>query len=131
VGQKGKMKKQQEGKMKKVEAKIEKGKKELEVCEDKKCPFHGELSLRGRTFYGYVTKKLPTRIKIEFERTLYIKKFERYMKKKTKMHAKLPACMVDKIEVGDYVKIVECRPLSKILHFVVVEKIRGREETGK
>lgn len=123
-------------KMKKAEAKTENrekktSKQELEVCNDKKCPFHGSLSLRGRTFYGYVVKKLPTRIKIEFERTLYIKKFERYMKKKTKIHAKLPPCMKDKIQLGDYVKIVECRPLSKILHFVVTEKIRGKEETGK
>ena len=81
---------------------------------------------RGRTFEGTVTKKFPTRVVIEFERTVYIIKYERYARKKTRLHARLPQGM--DINVGDYVKVRECRPLSKIIHFVVIEKIRSAGE---
>lgn len=81
---------------------------------------------RGRIFEGTVTKKFPTRVVIEFERTVYIIKYERYARKKTRLHAKLPQGM--DINVGDYVKVRECRPLSKIIHFVVIEKIRSAGE---
>ena len=84
------------------------------------------VGTRGRTFEGTVTKKFPKRIVIEFEKTVYIPKYERYFKRKTKLHARLPEGM--DIEVGDYVKIRECRPLSKIIHFVVIEKIRSAED---
>jgi small subunit ribosomal protein S17 len=81
---------------------------------------------RGRTFEGTVTKKFPTRVVIEFERTVYIIKYERYARKKTRLHARLPQGM--DVNVGDYVRVRECRPLSKIIHFVVIEKIRSAGE---
>lgn len=86
----------------------------------------GLVGTRGRTFEGTVTKKFPTRVVIEFERTVYIIKYERYARKKTRLHARLPQGM--DINVGDYVKVRECRPLSKIIHFVVIEKIRSAGE---
>ncbi len=51
-------------------------------CNDFACPNHGDISLRGRIFRGTVIKKFPKRIVIEFERTIYIKKYERYSKEK-------------------------------------------------
>lgn len=83
------------------------------------------IKLRGRTFKGIVVKKFPGRISIEFERTVYINKYERYSKKKTKLHAKLPKELEAKINVGDYVEIRECRPISKIINFIVVGKVKG------
>jgi small subunit ribosomal protein S17 len=59
---------------------------------------------------------------------IYVKKYERYARAKTKIHARLPDCMDNKINVGDYIRVRECRPLSKIIHFVVVEKIKGLKE---
>ena len=94
-------------------------------CSDEKCPFHGSLKTRGRTFEGNVIKKFPKRIVIEFYRTVYIPKYERYVKSRTRLHARLPDCKKDEVNVGDYVKIKECRPLSKIIHFVFIEKIRS------
>ena len=70
-----------------------------EKCTDKDCPTHGSLKVRGRHFKGKVVKKLPRRIAIEFERVLRVKKYERYMKRKTKIHARLPDCLKDEIEV--------------------------------
>lgn len=81
------------------------------------------VGTRGRTFEGAVTKKFPKRVVIELERTIYHQKYERFFKKKTRLHARLPDAI--NVEVGDYIKIRECRPLSKIIHFIVVEKIRS------
>lgn len=81
------------------------------------------VGTRGRIFKGIVTKKFPTRVAIEFERTVYMPKYERYYKKKTRLHAHLPKGI--DVDVGDYIKIQECRPLSKIIHFIVLEKISG------
>ncbi len=96
-------------------------------CADKQCPFHGKLKLRGRRFKGHVIKKANRRVAIMFERIIYVKKYERQMKKNTKVHARLPDCMKQDINIGDYIEVRECRPLSKIIHFCVVKKIREGE----
>ena len=100
-------------------------KKELISCADKKCPFHGEIKVRGREYKGTVLKKFPKRVVIEFQKTIYIRKFERYANRKTRLHAWLPACLSEEIKVGDYIKVGECRPLSKIIHFVVIKKLNS------
>jgi len=105
-------------------------KKKIE-CKDKFCPKHGSISLRGRTFKGKIMKKFPKRVVIEFERTLYIKKYERYAKRKTKLHARLPDCMFDEVDIGDYIEIMESRPISKIINFVVIKKISGKDKESK
>jgi len=85
------------------------------------------ITTRGRSFKGTVVKKFPTRAVVEFERVVFIPKYERYCKKKTRLHARLPANM--EIKVGDHIKIKECCPLSKIIHHIVIEKIRSADET--
>ena len=114
-------------KRKKTEKKKKKPEKEeMELgCRDKDCPEHGKLKLHGRTFKGIVISKHDKRIAIELERMIYIKKYERYAKTKTKIHARLPRCKEREVNVGDRVKVKECRPLSKIIHFVFLEKIKG------
>jgi len=109
---------------KQKEKKQEKKKIENTSCADPICPVHGGIKLRGRTFRGTVIKKFPKRIVIMFGRTVYLKKYERYAKKRTKLHARVPDCMADEINIGDYVEIKECRKVSKIINFVVVKKIR-------
>ncbi len=92
-----------------------------------------KIKARGRIFSGKIIKKFPRRVVIEFERSVYIRKYERYAKSRTKIHARLPDYMKDKINVGDWVKVRECRPLSKIIHFIIIEKIKGegKEENKK
>jgi len=103
-----------------------------EDCNDKNCHLHGNLKARGKVFEGVVIKKHHKRIAIEFERMIYIRKYERYAKSKTKIHARLPECMEKEINLGDLIQVQECRPLSKIIHFVVIKKIKGAEvETKK
>ena len=83
------------------------------------------ISSRGRTFEGFVTKKFPTRVVIEFDNPIYVSKYERFFRKKTRIHANLPKNM--NVEVGDYVRVQECRPISKIIHHVVVKKLIAEE----
>ena len=97
-------------------------KKEVKPLKEKK------ILTRGKTFEGRIIRKFPKRIVIEFERMNYIRKYERYAKSRTRIHARVPEEFEDKIKVGDLVKIQECRPLSKIIHFVVIEKIKNSED---
>lgn len=83
------------------------------------------MATHGRVFQGYVTKKFATRVVVEFDRSAYVQKYERFLKDKTRLHARLPEAM--DVSVGDYVKVQECRPLSKIIHFVVIEVVRKGE----
>lgn len=91
-----------------------------ERCEDPNCPFHGTLSVRGQILEGIVTSNKAERT-ITVERSFYkfIRKYERYEKRKSKISAHLPDCI--QVNVGDAVKIAECRPLSKTKQFVVIE----------
>jgi small subunit ribosomal protein S17 len=98
------------------------------VCKDIDCHEHGNLKVRGKTFGGMVIKKFPRRITIEFERMVYVRKYERYAKSKTKIHTRLPDCMKDSVNVGDYVRVQECRPLSKIIHFAFIQKLKNVED---
>lgn len=97
-------------------------------CTDRDCPTHGKLKVRGRLFEGTIKKKFPRRIMIEFERMIYVKKYERYAKSRTKIHARVPQCMEKEVKVGDLVWVQECRPLSKIVHFVFIKKIKSSSE---
>ena len=83
---------------------------------------------RGRTFEGIVKKKFHKRVVIEFERMIYVKKYERYTKSRTRIHARLPESMEKEINVGDLIKVQECRPLSKMIHFIVIKKIKSISE---
>jgi small subunit ribosomal protein S17 len=91
-----------------------------ERCEDPNCPFHGTLPVRGQILEGIVTSNKAERT-ITVERSFYkfIQKYERYEKRKSKITAHKPDCI--QVNIGDAVKIAECRPLSKTKQFVVIE----------
>ncbi len=117
--------------MKKMKSKAEKQEAKIvgTECKDRDCPIHGNLKTRGRIFEGIVIKKIQKRVVISFERMIYVKKYERYAKSRTKIHARLPSCMEKEINQGDLIRIQECRPLSKIIHFAVINKIKNAEDT--
>ncbi len=91
-------------------------------CNDKNCPFHGDLRVRGQILRGRVVKVYQKTATIERELIRYVPKYERYMKKKSKLHAHNPPCINAK--PGDIVTIAECRPISKTKSFVIVEVVR-------
>ena len=91
-------------------------------CEDTKCPYHGNTKLRGRILTGkVVSTKMNQTIVIQRDYAYYVKKYQRYERRNSKIAAHLPAC----IEAGidDVVKIAECRQLSKTVAFVVIENL--------
>lgn len=93
-------------------------------CEDSKCPFHGRLKVRGQVLEGrVVSDKMHSTVVVEREYYRYLKKYERQEKRRSRINAHNPSCIDAKI--GDVVKIIECRPLSKTKNFVVVEKLEG------
>ncbi len=114
-----KAKKMKEVKEKEVNVKLE-ASKAKESCNDIKCPFHGNLKLRGRVFVGTViSHKMAKTITVEWPRQIFLSKYERFEKRRSRVKAHLPSCI--KLKVGDRVKIAECRPLSKTKNFVVIE----------
>lgn len=93
-----------------------------ESCDDKNCPFHGSLSIRGQIITGVVSSaKMQDSILVRREYMNYVPKYERYEKRMSTYSAHCPPCI--KTRVGDKVRIAECRPLSKTVSFVTVEKI--------
>jgi len=108
-----------------------KGKEDLpsKSCEDINCPFHGNLSLRGMSFIGTVisTNMHKTAV-VEWIRRYFLPKYERYEKRRTKVHVHNPLCIDAKI--GDRVQIKQCRQLSKTKNFVIVKKL-GKEKLFK
>ncbi|HZD43813.1 MAG TPA: 30S ribosomal protein S17 [Methanomicrobiales archaeon] len=91
-------------------------------CTDAYCPFHGTLPVRGQVITGkVVSDRMEGSVVVGRDYLQYIKKFNRYEKRSSRIHAHNPPCINAK--VGDMVTIAECRPISKTKHFVVVEVI--------
>jgi small subunit ribosomal protein S17 len=92
-------------------------------CNDKLCPFHGHLSIRGKIFTGtVVSAKAKKMVVVAREYPRPIAKYKRFQRSRSKMHAYLPECM--ELVEGNEVRIAECRPLSKTISFVVIEVSR-------
>merc|ERR1712025_1353057 len=87
----------------------------------KKCPFTGDVLIRGRILTGVVKKmKMQRTIIIRRDYLHFIKKYGRFEKRHTNMAVHLSPCFRD-VELGDLVTVGECRPLSKTVRFNVVK----------
>ncbi len=98
------------------------------VCEnDINCPFHGSIRLRGRMLKGtVVSTKMHDTIIIQKQFDHFVKKYERYERRHTRVAAHCPACI--DVNIGDEVQICETRRISKTVSFVVVERTKKGEE---
>lgn len=89
-------------------------------CDDKNCPYHGNLSVRGRLFDGRVTgAKARKTATLQKDIPIYFSKFKRYARGKSTIHAHIPGCI--EVQNGDSVLAAECRPISKSVSYVIVE----------
>jgi small subunit ribosomal protein S17 len=92
---------------------------------DVNCPFHGSLRLRGQVLEGTIASLGMARtVVVERDNIRYMQKYERYEKRTSALSAHLPSCIGD-VAVGDKVKLMECRPLSKTVSFCVIENNGG------
>ncbi|MFC6824362.1 30S ribosomal protein S17 [Halopelagius fulvigenes] len=95
-----------------------------EACSDANCPFHGTLSVRGQTLEGTVASTdMEKTVVVEREYDVRVPKYDRYMKRRSRIPAHAPPCM--DLAEGDTVRIAETRPLSKTKAHVVVEIVGG------
>lgn len=88
---------------------------------DKKCPFTGNVAIRGRILRGVVVKmKMQRTIVIRRDYLHYIKKYNRFEKRHKNMSVHLSPCFRD-VAVGDIVTVGECRPLAKTVKYYVLK----------
>merc|ERR1712061_970443 len=97
---------------------------------DKKCPFTGNVAIRGRLLTGVVTKlKMQRTCTIRRDYLHYIKKYNRFEKRHKMLSAHVSPAFRD-IKGGDLVTVGECRPLAKTVKFNVI-KINKTKSTKK
>jgi len=86
---------------------------------DKKCPFAGNVSIRGRILKGLVVStKMKNTIIVRRDYLHYISKYRRFEKRHKNIAAHCSPAFT--VKEGDVVTIGECRPLSKTVSFNVV-----------
>ena len=97
---------------------------------DKKCPFTGNVSIRGRILTGVVkTHKMNRTLIMKMDYLHYIKKYQRYEKRHTNLPAHISPCF--RVKEGDTVVVGQCRPLSKTVRFNVLKVIPSGSKSGK
>merc|ERR1711973_702529 len=88
---------------------------------DKKCPFTGNVSIRGRILTGIVASmKMKRTIVLRRDYLHFIKKYQRYEKRHKTLSAHMSPCFRD-VNLGDLVTVGQCRPLSKTVRFNVLK----------
>ncbi|NPA86834.1 MAG: 30S ribosomal protein S17 [Candidatus Diapherotrites archaeon] len=99
-------------------------------CNDKKCPYHGDVRVRGQVLVGKViSDRMDRTVTILREGVVYVPKYERYMRVSYKLHAHNPPCINAK--AGDIVLVGETRKLAKTVSFVVLKVIKRAGEGGE
>ena len=94
----------------------------VKSCEDPNCPFHGTLSLRGIALDVQVVSDRMDKTKVVMrERRQFIPKYQRYEKRTSRFVVHCPPCI--NVQLGDMVRIMECKPLSKEKNFVIIGRI--------
>mmetsp|Transcript_9120 Transcript_9120/g.33656 ORF Transcript_9120/g.33656 Transcript_9120/m.33656 type:complete len:166 (-) Transcript_9120:123-620(-) len=93
---------------------------------DQKCPFTGDVSIRGRILRGVVKhKKMKRTITVRREYLKYIPKFNRYERRHKNISAHCSPAFPT-LKEGDQVVIGECRPLAKTVKFNVLQVIENK-----
>jgi small subunit ribosomal protein S11e len=98
---------------------------------DKKCPWAGTVSIRGRILRGVVKSTKMTRTAIlRRDYLFYVRKYNRFEKRHHNLAAHVSPAF--RIKQGDVVTVGQCRPLSKTVRFNVLKVERAAaERTGK
>jgi len=88
---------------------------------DKKCPFTGDVSIRGKILKGIVKSagKMTNTITVRRDYLHYIKKYNRYEKRHKMVSAHCSPAF--DVRQGDEVVLGQCRPIAKTVIFNVVK----------
>ncbi|KAK5090604.1 40S ribosomal protein S11-B [Lithohypha guttulata] len=97
---------------------------------DKKCPFTGMVSIRGRILTGtVVSTKMHRTIIIRREYLHFVPKYARYEKRHSNLAAHVSPAF--RVEEGDRVTVGQCRPLSKTVRFNVIRVLPSSNKAVK
>jgi small subunit ribosomal protein S11e len=97
---------------------------------DKKCPFTGNVSIRGRILTGVVkSTKMKRTITIRRDYLHFIKKYQRFEKRHKMLSAHISPAF--RTREGDTVTVGQCRPLSKTVRFNVLKVTPAAGGAGK
>ncbi|KAK3003428.1 hypothetical protein RJ639_019869 [Escallonia herrerae] len=107
---------------------------------DKKCPFTGNVSIRGRVLSGTChSAKMIRTIIVRRNYLHYVKKYQRlwrasslfdcmYEKRHSNIAAHVSPCF--RVKEGDHITVGQCRPLSKTVRFNVLKVIPAGSSGG-
>ncbi|MFX1375039.1 MAG: 30S ribosomal protein S17 [Promethearchaeota archaeon] len=99
-------------------------KTKAEDCDDESCPFHGKTRIRGKITQGVVvSKKSKNTVVIRRDYVQFVRKYQRYERRNTRLACHLPDCLTQEIMLGDLVRVGESRKISKTKAFIVLSKI--------
>jgi small subunit ribosomal protein S11e len=88
---------------------------------DKKCPFTGNVSIRGRILKAMViSTKMKRTIVVRRDYLQYVPKYRRFEKRHRNMSVHCSPAFQN-VSEGDVVTIGQCRPLAKTVKFNVLE----------
>lgn len=88
---------------------------------DKKCPFTGNVSIRGRILKAMViSNKMKRTLVVRRDYLQYFSKYRRFAKKHKNMSVHCSPAFQN-VGEGDIVTIGQCRPLAKTVRFNVIE----------
>ncbi|XP_059302014.1 small ribosomal subunit protein uS17-like [Lycium ferocissimum] len=105
---------------------------------DKKCPFTGNVSIRGRILAGTChSAKMNRTIIVRRNYLHYVMKYQRqelvtlniYEKRHSNIPAHISPCFL--VKEGDHVIIGQCRPLSKTVRFNVLKVVPAGSAGGE
>jgi small subunit ribosomal protein S17 len=95
-----------------------------EECNDQFCPYHGSTRVRGKVTQGtVVSKKSKNTVIIRRDYVQFVKKYQRYERRNTRLACHLPECLSHEVDIGDLIRVGESRKISKTKAFIVLDKI--------
>ncbi|CAD1813119.1 archaeal ribosomal protein S17P [Candida parapsilosis] len=95
---------------------------------DKKCPFVGTVSIRGKILSGtVVSTKMHRTIIIRRDYLHYVPKYNRYEKRHKNVAAHVSPAF--RVAEGDVVTVGQCRPISKTVRFNVLKVTASSSKT--
>lgn len=87
---------------------------------DKKCPFTGNVSIRGRILKGMcISTKMKRTIVVRRNYLKYVAKYNRFEKRHKNVSVHCSPCF--DVKEGDIITMGQCRPLSKTVRFNVLK----------
>lgn len=97
---------------------------------DKKCPFTGNVSIRGRIMKAMIIRAgfMKNTVVVRRDYLRFVKKYRRFEKRHKNLTVHCSPAF-ENVKAGDIVTVGQCRPLSKTIRFNVVEHLPATNQS--